>query len=129
MSKSEKQNESATVVDGNDTLNKTSVVTKDGTEEPVAKKAATKASETRNSSKVPAMAEFGRYPPGEQLARWREWASLFSAVISFAPDWTENQKASYVAIAGGQVLRDIINLFKLTPEGELFGRVKQTCSN
>lgn len=85
-------------------------------EEPPGKKQAT-AAVSGGHARVPAIAEFGRFPPGEQLARWQEWLALFSAALDFAPGWSEQQKSSYVAIAGGQGLRDVINLFKLVPEG------------
>lgn len=66
-------------------------------------------------SKVPPIPKFERHPVGEQFAAWRERAELFYASLSFAPGLDESQKISLIVLNGGEVLRDVINTFKLMP--------------
>lgn len=62
--------------------------------------------------------EFGKFPAGEQLTAFREWAGVLHTALGFAPDWDEQRKMSYVLLAGGRNLRDIVNLFGLMPESK-----------
>ena len=71
-------------------------------------------------SKVPHVPEFGDHPPAEQLGRWRDWAKVLRAALSFVPNWSETQKANYVTVVGGQILRDIIEAYDLTPKKSKF---------
>lgn len=72
---------------------------------------------SHGAGRMPTIPEFGKFPVAEQFAGWRDWMGLVNAALLFAPDWDENQKASYLIIAGGTVLRDIINTSGLMPVG------------
>lgn len=68
---------------------------------------------SRSFGRMPSIAEFGKHPAGEQLSAWSDWSALVYTAMTFAPGWDEEQRASYILLTGGQVLRDTVSMFGL----------------
>lgn len=70
----------------------------------------------RSVGKIPPVPEFGSYPTSEQWGKWRDWSEVMESALSFAHNWTEEQKANYFNVVCGPVLRTLINAFHLRPK-------------
>lgn len=66
-----------------------------------------------SASKLPAIKEFGSYPPTLQYGKFLAWIDIVKTTLTFASDWDESVKANWFKVVCGETLTKVISSHKL----------------
>ena len=66
-----------------------------------------------SASRLPAIKEFGSFPPTLQYGKFLAWIDIVKTTLTFASDWNETVKANWFKVICGDTLTKVISSHKL----------------